>query len=234
MPAVRSPVRYGFCSKDPTILGRIVFGLPPGASMPMPAAQMPIRIQMDGHDGSTIVTLYRPDMLQVRVDVRFQDIPNVSLGQPVQIENPALSSPLMGKVLSKGSEADIQKNTREVKVEIPSPPPVFKPEMLVQVMFLSPAQSAEDQDPEGARSLATRIYLPQHLIRQDDGGSFVWLADQSAGVARKTPIVTGLMAADGLVEITSGLTISSRVIASGGEGLQDGDRIRVTGEESQE
>ena len=34
-------------------------------------------------DGSTVVTLYRPEMLQVRVDVRFEDIPKVSLGQPV-------------------------------------------------------------------------------------------------------------------------------------------------------
>ncbi len=50
-------------------------------------------------DGSTVVTLYRPDMLQVRVDVRFEDIPKVALGQKVLINNPALSEPISGKVL---------------------------------------------------------------------------------------------------------------------------------------
>ena len=34
-------------------------------------------------DGSTVVTLYRPECCRVRVDVRFEDIPKVSLGQPV-------------------------------------------------------------------------------------------------------------------------------------------------------
>src|SRR5262249_9753520 len=50
-------------------------------------------------DGSTVVTLYRPSMLQVRADVRFEDIPKVHLGQQVQIKNPALPAPITGKVL---------------------------------------------------------------------------------------------------------------------------------------
>ncbi len=48
---------------------------------------------MAGHDGSSIVTMYQPESLQIRVDVRFEDIPKVSLGQSVEIDNPALSSP---------------------------------------------------------------------------------------------------------------------------------------------
>ena len=39
------------------------------------------------HDGSTVVTLYRPKMLQVRVDVRFEDIPKVGLNQLVEIKS---------------------------------------------------------------------------------------------------------------------------------------------------
>ena len=183
--------------------------------------------QMSGHDGSTIVTLYRPNMLQVRVDVRFEDIPKVSLNQPVEIDNPALSSPLIGKVLFISSEADIQKNTLQVKVEIPTPPPVFKPEMLVDVTFLAPKE--RERTTETSEEL--RLYVPRQLIQQDETGSFVWLADQSDGVARKTPIQTGMLGSNGLVEITSGLTISSRIVVSGADGLQDGNRIRVTGED---
>jgi len=180
--------------------------------------------QMAGHDGSTIVTLYRPEMLQVRVDVRFEDIPHVSLGQPVQIENPALKSPLKARVLFISSEADIQKNTLQVKVEIPEPPAVFKPEMLVDVTFLAPRQTR----PAPAGPQATlRLFLPQELVHQTEQGTFVWLADQSAGVARKKIVKTGRVTANGLLQITDGLTVSSRVIDQGSAGLQDGDRIRV-------
>ncbi len=182
--------------------------------------------QMVGHDGSTVVTLYRPDMLQIRVDVRFEDIPKVSLNQPVEIDNPALSAPLSGQVLFVSSEADIQKNTLQVKVAVPDPPAVFKPEMLVDVTFLAGKPPEEISEP----SQELKLYVLQQLIHQDDGGSFVWLADQSEGIARRTMIETGVVGSNGLVEITSGLTISSRIIVGGSDNLQDGDRITVTGE----
>ncbi|MCH2125309.1 MAG: HlyD family efflux transporter periplasmic adaptor subunit [Pirellulaceae bacterium] len=179
--------------------------------------------QMNGHDGSTVVVLYRPQMLQARVDVRFQDIPNVSLNQSVQIDNPALSAPLTGQVLFISSEADIQKNTLEVKVQIPDPPPVFKPDMLVDAMFLAtnePGKIAEQSE-------VLKFFLMQQLIHQDELGSFVWLADQSAGVAQKVPVRVGTPDSDGLVEVIGDLTVSSRVITRGMDGLQHGDRITI-------
>lgn len=181
--------------------------------------------QMQGHDGSTVVTLYRPEKLQIRVDVRFEDIPKVSLGQPVRIENAALTAPLTARVLFVSSLADIQKNTLEVKVALDDAPPVFKPEMLVDVTFLAP----KNVDANAKPTQETRIHVPQSFVQQDEAGAFVWLADQSAGVARKTPIETG-MSAGGMTEVTRGLTISSRLIVEGLNELQDGDRIRVTGE----
>lgn len=183
--------------------------------------------QMTGYDGSTVVTLYRPDMLQVRVDVRFEDLPKVSLHQPVEINNPALSSPVTGTVLFKSSEADIQLNTLQVKVEIPDPPSVFKPEMLVDVTFLSPKSRDESQE----TAVATRIYVPQRLVLEEDGGHFVWLADQSERIARKQSIQIGATGGSGLVEVTSGLMISSRLITSDSDQLEDGDRIHIKGED---
>jgi multidrug efflux pump subunit AcrA (membrane-fusion protein) len=182
--------------------------------------------QMAGYDGSTIVTLYRPDMLQVRVDVRFEDIPKVRLKQPVLIDNPALGEPLTGMVLFVSSEANIQKNTLQVKVEMPHPPEVLKPEMLVDVTFLAPRETRKAD----AVSEEVRLYVPGQLLQQDEGGSYVWVADQSRGAARKSRIETGATITGGLVQVTSGLTVTSRIIASGIEGLRDGDRIRVTRE----
>jgi RND family efflux transporter MFP subunit len=180
-----------------------------------------------GTDASTVVTLYRPDMLQVRVDVRFQEIPKVSLGQTVRINNPALKEPLAGRVLFVSSVANIQKNTLGVKVAIDSPPPVFKPEMLVDVTFLAPKPAGE----ASAAEQVTRLYVPQQSVQKDETGAYVWLADQSAGVAKKAAVTPGQAINGGLVEISGDVTMASRVIARGHEGLSDGKRIRVMGEE---
>src|SRR5262249_27054992 len=52
------------------------------------------------HDSSSVVTLYDPARLQVRADVRFEDVPRVRVGQPVRIESPAApGGPLDGEVL---------------------------------------------------------------------------------------------------------------------------------------
>ena len=185
--------------------------------------------QMAGHDGSTIVTLYRPEMLQVRVDVRFEDIPKVNLKQPVEIDNPVLLSVLTGTVLFISSEADIQKNTLQVKVEIPDPPSVFKPEMLVDVTFLAPRSL--EQLPE--RSQEVKLYVLQQLVHRGDSGPFVWVADRSDGIARKTSIQTGVGSSNGLVQVTGGLTVSSWIISGGSSGLNNGDRIEVTSEDTE-
>jgi multidrug efflux pump subunit AcrA (membrane-fusion protein) len=182
--------------------------------------------QTAGYDGSTVVTMYDPKRLQVRVDVRFEDIPNVDIGQPVEIDNPALPQPITGTVLFISSEADIQKNTLEVKIEIPDPPGVFKPEMLVDATFLAPREPEASVEP----SQEWKLYIPAEFIRQDEAGSFIWVADRSEGIARKVPVETGKSRNDGLIEVTNGLTVASRIIVDGIEGLENGDRIHVIGE----
>ena len=183
---------------------------------------------MQGHDGSSIITMYRPESLQVRVDVRFEDIPKVSLGQPIRIDNPALDEPIEGSVLFISSEADIQKNTLQVKVAIDSPPDFFKPEMLVDVTFLAPRQQGAVAQSEQE----LRLYIPQKLVGQFEGTASVWIADQARGKARRVAVETGAAGAGGLIEITSGLDVGSRIITVGVEGLTENHRIRVTGEDN--
>ena len=182
---------------------------------------------MQGHDGSTVVTLYQPDRLQVRVDVRFSDLPQVAVGQTVQINNPVLAKPLLGRVLLISSIADIQKNTLEVKVVIDEPPSLFKPEMLVYITFLSTASSTG-----GSSGVdQPRNFVPRALVRSDAEGNYVWLADQASGRVRRVGVTMGVGAPGGLVEVTGNLSMGSRVVAGGGDGLVDGQRIRVAGEE---
>jgi RND family efflux transporter MFP subunit len=175
-------------------------------------------------DASTVMTLYDPASLQVRVDVRLDDVGKVRPGQKARIETAALPGAVLdGEVLLATSQADIQKNTLAVKVAVKAPPPGLRPEMLCQVTFLAPPRTpgAPGKGGEGVR-----LMVPRQLV--EDGR--VWVVDQLAGTARRREVQTGLSSGE-LVEVVSGLSPQDRLIVGGREGLSDGARVRVAGED---
>jgi len=175
-------------------------------------------------DASTIAVLYDPHQLQVRADVPLDQVGKVVPGQPARIETEALpGKTLEGVVLQPTGQADVQKNTLQVKVAITDPPAVIKPDMLVRVTFLAPAVSDGDQNKE-----TTRLYVPRSLV---DSGSHIWLADAS-GVARSRSIKIGGSGHDDLVEVLDGLGPADKLIVAGRDRVRDGERIRIVGEDT--
>lgn len=178
-------------------------------------------------DASTVISMYDPKQLQVRADVRLEDVAHVQQGQLVQISTASFSKPLMGTVLTVTSTADIQKNTLQVKVSITEPPAVLKPEMLAQVVFLAPendGQSKQDRN-------SLQLLVPRGTLEKTDQGHFVWVADLAAGVARRKAVQIGTAGNNELVEVTAGLTALDKLIVTGREQLSEGTRIRVSGED---
>lgn len=177
-------------------------------------------------DASTVATLYDPQKLQIRADVRLEDVDQVQLGQPVQISTAASKETIAGHVLATTSQADIQKNTLQVKVAIDNPPSVIRPEMLAQVVFLAPetpqAKTNSEQQP-------LRLLIPKELVLNENRSVSVWVADSAQGLARRQSIQIGRAGTDQLVEVIQGLTALDKLIVSGREGLTDGQRIQVTG-----
>ncbi|MDX1946619.1 MAG: efflux RND transporter periplasmic adaptor subunit [Pirellulaceae bacterium] len=179
-------------------------------------------------DASTVVTLYDPEQLQIRADVRLEDVPQVQIGQTVQITTAASKEPLVGHVLAMTSQADIQKNTLSVKVSIDNPPAIIRPEMLAQLTFLAPEHPGRTMEGEPD---PLRLLVPRELIESGDGGSTVWVADAARGVARRQSVQIGKAGTEQLVEVTQGLSALDKLIVAGREGLNDGERIRITGED---
>ena len=179
-------------------------------------------------DASAVVSLYDPKQLQVRADVRLEDVPQAQLGQPVQITTAALPTPLAGEVVAVTSQADIQKNTLQVKVAIHDPPAVIKPEMLVQVTFLAaekPGNKANSsEDP-------IRQLIPKELVRGGEGGSSVWIADLANNCAKLQTVQLGSASTGELVEVVQGLNTTDKLIVANRDNLRDGQRIAVTGED---
>lgn len=176
-----------------------------------------------------VLTLYDPQKLQVRADVRLEDVPRVQSGQPVQIESAVLAQPLTGTVLTARSRADIQKNTLEVTVAVGRPPPELTPDMLVHATFLAPERPAGSSE-QGEEPM--RLLVPRPLVENSDGETTVWLADRLTRTARRQAVVLGSAGTEHLVEVVEGLNAMDRLVAGGREGLRHGDRIRITGEAS--
>ncbi len=175
---------------------------------------------------STVIEMYDPARLQVRADVRLEDVPMVTPGAPVTIETASSGSAIQGRVLQPTSSANIQKNTLEVKVELIDPPSAVRPEMLVTATFLAPA--TQSQTPELVET--ERLFVPEQLLQNGDQGSFVWIVDADSRAVRRT-VTAGGAGADGLVEIAAGLNAADKLIVSGAENLSTGDTVVVTGED---
>jgi HlyD family secretion protein len=186
--------------------------------------------KVSGFQGSsTIATLYDPEMLQLRTDVPLEQVPIVQVGQPVRIETESVPEGLLGEVLFKTAFTDIQKNTLDVKVAVTNPPADLKPDMLVRVTFLAlPNPEGAEEETEFVRTL-----IPESLIEQDENGSRVWIADQASGTARSRIVTVGQSTTTGeLIEIIEGLTETDKLIVAGRDGLRDGQRINITGEDA--
>lgn len=179
-----------------------------------------------GQNAAVIVEMYDPNRLQIRADVRLEDVPMVMPGAPVEIETASSGTKFEGLVLQSTSSANVQKNTLEVKVELLNPPGTVTPEMLVKATFLAPVSPHETQD----LTESQHLFIPTQLITTGSEGSLVWVATPD-GFASQKSINVGAETGDGLTEVIDGLVITDKLIASGTEGLQAGDLIESQGED---
>jgi HlyD family secretion protein len=178
-----------------------------------------------GQSSSTVAEMYDPKNLQVRADVRLEDVPMVANGQPVEIQTASSSQVIHGRVLQLTSSASIQKNTLEVKVELLDPPTTVGPEMLVTATFLAPKNDASLSPTE-----TERMFVPRLLVQTGESTSFVWVADENSAARKRFIELDGKGKGD-LVAVKSGLRVTDKLITSGIEGLREGGRVKITGDD---
>ncbi len=199
-----------------------------------------VRFGMDTEHSMHLIHLYDPEKLQVRVDVPLADASHVYVGQQCEVVVDVLpDETFRGEVTRITHEADLQKNTLEIKVRVINPRPILKPEMLTRVKFLGSSEAGEPRsetgrEPEGGASRTVRVAL--ECIEDSGGGAgAVWVVRDRSGdtgvVARRAvtiggapesgyaPVVGPLHAGDLLVEIGTPLVEGQRVrIREGGRG----------------
>ena len=180
-----------------------------------------VMFMMDSEESAHLLHLYDPSSIQVRVDVPLADAAHVYIGQPCEIVVEVLpDETFRGEVTRVTHEADLQKNTLEVKVRVHEPSPLFRPEMLTRVKFVGGGAS----DAGGIASPA--VYVAESSL----DGDLVWVVrDRRAGrgVARQVAVEVESVE-DGWASVRGDL-LPGDLLAVGAGGLRDGQRVRVVG-----
>lgn len=178
--------------------------------------------------GNGVVRIYDPDRLQVRVDVPLADAAKIGVDTPAEITVEVLPDRVFeGRVTRIVHEADIQKNTLEVKVAIDEPIAALKPEMLARVRFIAGSSTGADEIATGG---AHRLFVPESLVVQSDGEACVWIVEQQGRRAvQRTITLTGRRSGE-WVEVSGGLQPGDRVIATHLSDIEEGTRVRIVRE----
>ena len=184
-----------------------------------------LMLDMDSKLSANAMHLYDPNKLQVRVDVPLADAARVGLDQLAEVTVDVLpDTRFVGQVTRIVHEADIQKNTLQVKVAIRNPIPQLKPEMLARVRFLAAAPT------EGGMESAVRAFVPERLLKEQAGTTAaLWLVTATDRATRRS-ITLGTTRQAGWIDVVSGINPGDVLIVNTPAELKEGQRVRIVGE----
>jgi len=191
---------------------------------------------MDDPHSSHLVHLYDPERIQVRVDVPLADASHVFVGQRCEVIIEVLpDTTFAGEVLLTTHEADLQKNTLEVKVKVLDPSPLLRPEMLTRVRFLPRgatrgASGAERPVNPSERVASARVLVPSEALDAAGGAPRVWTVRDrrgDRGIARPVRVEPLQETDEGWMAVTGPLHPGELLVVSA-QGLRAGQRVRIS------
>ncbi len=185
-------------------------------------------VGMDDMASSAIVKLYDPDHLQVRVDVPLADVGKIEEGGSARIVTAAFPNRVFtGRVSRITGEADITRNTLQVKVAIEQPDPRMRPEMLCRVEFLGAGQRT-GAGRSGAANQS--LWIPERALTAPvdaEGNSRVWVVDSVTETARLRDVRLAEPVRNGMREVFEGLLAGERVVVEGIDRLKPGSKVKM-------
>ena len=155
--------------------------------------------------------------IQVELDISQNDFARTFMNQKAIVSTDAYRDlDYAGEVVEISPEADRQKATVQVKVQILEPDNLIRPEMNANVSFLA---ASEGEGSTAASNSSPRVWVPSGAL-VDGNTVFLVVGDK----ALRRPVRVIRTTSDG-VEIEQGLSGGEDIIVSPPQDLQDGDRV---------
>ncbi len=164
-----------------------------------------------------VIAMANLDDIQVELDISQDDFARIFMRQETTVATDAYRDrSYQGQVVEISPEADRQKATVQVKVQILEPDEFIRPEMNANVAFLA---DSRNQTQESASS-NPRVRIPSDALVN---GNLVFLLIENKAVSKTVHVVRST---GSIVEIDQGLSGGEEVILSPPEELENGDKVQ--------
>lgn len=193
-------------------------------------------LMADNPESATVALLFQPEHLQARIDVPIAEASRLSVGQAVLLESEFLpGTELQGHIQRITGEADLQRNTLQVKVRVDDPPAGLRPEILCRAKFLNTSvstvtasQPVEGSEREsGSTSTRLAVNVPERaLFNQSGNVASAWAVDKSGRRTERRIIRLTGNERDGYLEVADGLKPGDRVVLNPSQDIKDNMRIK--------
>jgi len=176
----------------------------------------------EGGPQGSVVSLADLSDIQADLDIAQDDFAKLTPHQKALVGVDAFPDLSWNGVIAEVSpQANREKATIEVKVQILNPDSHLRPEMNTTVRFI-----ADEGQNKGTTQQSSGAYVPTAAIREADGKKYVLLAFE--GKAMKSDVKVLSQRSGGA--LVSGLNGGETVITTAPESLKDGDKIKVKGQ----
>jgi multidrug efflux system membrane fusion protein len=163
--------------------------------------------------GTVMATLVRRDPLLLRFKVPERDAARIAVGHAANFRIREVDQEFTSKIVHVAESADASSRMVDITAEIKE----SGNEML------RPGSFAEITVPvSGAREAPV---VPQTAVRPSERGFLAFVVENDMAVERVLNL--GMRTAEGLVEVTSGLTAGEILVVRGNEALREGVRVRI-------
>ena len=175
----------------------------------------------EGGPQGEVVALADLDDIQADLDIAQDDFAKLSPRQKAIITVDAFPDRKYDGVIAEMSpEANRQKATVEVKVEILKPDSYLRPEMNTTVKFLA------DETPKTTSSQPKGVFVPATAVHDQAGKKVVFIAFDGKALLRPVEILS--QRSGGF--LVTGLVGGENVITTAAPSLKDGDKIKIKGQ----
>jgi HlyD family secretion protein len=174
----------------------------------------------EGGPQGSVVSLADLNDIQADLDIAQDDFAKLTPHQKAIVSVDAFPDLHWNGVIAEVSpQANRQKATIEVKVQILNPDSHLRPDMNTTVRFIA-------DENKGGQTQAAGAFVPTAGLRDDNGQKYVLIAFNDKAMRRDVKIISQRNGG----ALVSGLNGGEAIITAAPDNLKDGDKIKIKGQ----